>query len=308
MGCGVNLRQIEVFRAVMLAGTVTDAARILRVSQPAVSRLLRYTEDRLGMPLFKRAKGRLYPTEQAHALYQEVEKVYKGVRLVQDVAQELAESRAGRLRIAASPSLGLIFVPKAITHFLRQRDRVKIRLEILSQADLIEQVATHQADLGVSMFPVDHPTIEAHPLGQGRLVCIAPKGHPVARLELVRPADLAGYPLISFDRATPQGLMVDDAFIAARVPREIAIEVRFGQTACALVQQGAGVALVDEFSVMHNAFPGILARPFKSDAKFTITLIHDRFRPLSVVGTAFHETLRRVAASLDEPAAREARA
>jgi DNA-binding transcriptional LysR family regulator len=294
----VNLRQIEVFRAVMLAGTVTDAARILRVSQPAVSRLLRYTEDRLGMPLFKRTKGRLYPTEQAHILFREVEKVYKGVRIVQDVAQELAESRTGRLRITASPSLGLTFVPKAIALFRRQRQRVRISLEILPQAELVEHVVTHQADLGVSMFPVDHPMIEAHHLGQGRLVCIAPKGHALSKLDIVRIADLARYPLISFDRATPQGLMVDDAFIAANVKREVAIEVRFGQTACALVQQGAGVALVDEFSVMHNAFPGIVARPLESDIRFNVTLIHDRLRPLSVVGTAFHEILQKMASAL----------
>jgi DNA-binding transcriptional LysR family regulator len=298
MGGAVNLRQIEVFRAVMLAGSVTDAARVLRVSQPAVSRLLRYTEDRLGMPLFKRTKGRLYPTEQAHVLFQQVEKVYKGVRLVQDVAQELAESRTGRLRIAASPSLGLAFVPKAIALFRRHRERVKVSLEILPQADLVEQVMTHQADIGVSMFPVDHPNIEAHPLGAGRLVCIVPVGHPLAGLGRVRPADLVPYPLISFDRSTPQGLMVDDAFIAARVPREIAIEVRFGQTACALVQQGAGVALVDEFSVMHDAFPGVVALPFKSKAQFSINVIHDRFRPLSTVGTAFHEALRKVTGPL----------
>jgi DNA-binding transcriptional LysR family regulator len=298
MGGALNLRQIEVFRAVMLAGTVTEAAQILRVSQPAVSRLLRYTEDRLGMPLFKRTKGRLYPTEQAQVLFQEVEKVYKGVRVVQDVAQELAESRTGRLRIAASPSLGLSFAPKAIALFRKQRERVKISLEILPQADLIEWVLTHQTDIGLSMFPVDHPTIETHPLGTGKLVCIAPKGHPVTKLSEVEPKDLVPYPLISFDRTTPQGLMVDDAFIAAGVAREVAIEVRFGQSACALVQNGAGVALVDEFSVMHNAFPGVVARPFRSAARFSITMIHDRFRPLSVVGNAFHDVLKRLASSL----------
>lgn len=294
----MNLRQIEVFRAVMLAGTVTEAAQVLRVSQPAVSRLLRYTEDKLGMPLFKRTKGRLYPTEQAQVLFQEVEKVYKGVRVIQDVAQELAESRTGRLRIAASPSLGLSFVPKAIALFRKQRERVKISLEILPQADLIEWVLTHQTDIGVSMFPVDHPAIETHPLGTGKLVCIAPKGHPLAKLDAVEPRDLMAYPLISFDRSTPQGLMVDDAFIAAGVPREVAIEVRFGQSACAIVQQGAGVALVDEFSVMHNTFPGVVVRPFKSSARFEITLLHDRFRPLSMVGTACHGILRQVASSL----------
>src|SRR5919198_6341452 len=119
----MNLRQIEVFRAVM--------------------------------PLFQRTKGRLYPTEQAHVLFEEVEKVYKGVRIVQDVAQELAESRAGRLRIVTSPSLGLALVPKAIALFRRRREKVRISLEVLPQAELIESIVSHQADVGVSMFRVD---------------------------------------------------------------------------------------------------------------------------------------------------------
>jgi DNA-binding transcriptional LysR family regulator len=291
----LNLRQIEVFRAVMLAGSVTDAARILHISQPAVSRLLRHTEDRLGLPLFQRVRGRLHPTEQAQVLYAEVEKAYRGVRLVQDVAQELAGS--GRLRIVTSPSLGLVFVPKAIALLRRRYEDLKLNLELLPQVELVQQIATHQADIGVSMFAVDRPSIEARPLGEGGLVCIAPKGHPVARLGIVRPADLVGYPLISFDRATPQGLMVDDAFVAAGVPREVAIEVRFGQTACALVQQGTGVALVDAFSVMHDGFSGIVARPFASEARFRMTMINDRSHPLTAIGSALYDILRDLAAT-----------
>ena len=65
----MRLRQIEVFRAVMLTGTVSEAARLLHVSQPVVTRVLQHAEASLGFRLFDRQRGRLQPTPEAQALY-----------------------------------------------------------------------------------------------------------------------------------------------------------------------------------------------------------------------------------------------
>ncbi|WP_160018317.1 LysR family transcriptional regulator, partial [Raoultella sp. 18093] len=65
----MNLRQIEAFRAVMVTGSVSGAARLLHVSVPPISRLLSHTESRLGFALFERIKGRLHPTAEARRLY-----------------------------------------------------------------------------------------------------------------------------------------------------------------------------------------------------------------------------------------------
>ena len=294
----MNLRQIEVFRAIMLTGGVSDAARSLNVSQPNVSRLLRHTEDRLGIKLFERIKGRLYPTAEALTLYEEVEKAYLGIRLVHDMAQDLALSRIGRLRLVCSPSLGLTMVPNAITAFRAQRPGLRVGLEILPQAALLERVLTHQADLGLSMFPSDHPNLHVETLCRGRLVCVLPADHPLAQRPLVTPRDIAGHTLISYDRDTPQGQLIDQAFASEHVAREIAVEVRFGHTACAMVQAGAGVALVDEFSVAGGIFPSLTVRPFAPEKWFELSIVHDRLRPLSKAAEGFGAELRRIAATL----------
>ena len=90
----MNLRQIEVFRAVMLAGSVTDAARMLHVSQPGISRMLGHIELQLGVRLFERGRGKLRPTPEAHALYAEVEQVYRGVQRIDDRARGLKSGAA----------------------------------------------------------------------------------------------------------------------------------------------------------------------------------------------------------------------
>ena len=74
-----NLRHFDVVRSVMEAGSVTEAARLLRVSQPAVSKTLAQVEDRLGFRLFTRDRGRLIATAEARALLPEIEKAFLAV-------------------------------------------------------------------------------------------------------------------------------------------------------------------------------------------------------------------------------------
>ena len=111
----LNLRQIEIFRAVMITGSIAGAAQLLRISAPAVSRLLSHTESRIGFALFERIKGRLYATPEAKKLFREVELVYAGVQRVNQLAHDLSESTEGIVNIVASPSVAQMLIPQAIT-------------------------------------------------------------------------------------------------------------------------------------------------------------------------------------------------
>lgn len=113
----INLRQIEVFRAIMMTGSVSGAARLLAISQPAVSRILKQTEDRIKMPLFARRSGGLQPTPEAHRLYREVEKVYEGVQRVEALSKDLSRVKSGLLRVFSTPSVGHSLIPRAIARF-----------------------------------------------------------------------------------------------------------------------------------------------------------------------------------------------
>lgn len=292
----MNLRQIEVFRAIMQNGGISGAARALHVSQPNISRLLQHTEDSLGMRLFERIKGRLYATPEARFLYAEVEKAYRGIEILHDIARDLAESRVGRLRLACSPSLGLALVPQAIAHFCQGRTELQVGLEIMPQAELIEAVMTQQADLGIAMFPSDDPALMVETLCRGKLMCVMPQGHALLEKSEVTPADLAAYPLISYHRDTSQGRMIEDAFAQAQIAQKIAIEVRFGHTACALVLAGAGIALVDEFSVMGGSFAKLELREFSPQHNFIVSLLQHRWRPATRAAIGFAAELRKLVA------------
>ena len=288
----INLRQIEVFRAVMTTGSIRGASELLFVSQPAVSRLLSHTESRVGFALFERIKGRLYATPEAKKLFHEIERMYQGVQRVNELAQELAENRQGILNIVSSPSIGQMMIPQAIAAFREDHPQVKLTFQYLGYAPLKERLLNHQADLGVTILPVDHPNLESTPLSKGQLVCICPYNHPLSRLGTLTLADMRPYPLISYDRATPFGLIMEGMYDAAEEVLRAAIEVGSPQNACSLVQAGAGIALVDEFSVRNWPTHQLIVRQVANAPELQANLVHQRFDPLSKLAQSFVLVLR----------------
>ncbi|TWI49605.1 DNA-binding transcriptional LysR family regulator [Pseudomonas duriflava] len=288
----LNLRQIEVFRAVMTTGSISGASRLLLVSQPAVSRLLSYTESRIGFSLFERIKGRLYPTPEAKKLFREVESVYAGVQRVNTLAHDLAERSQGSVHIVSSPSIGQMLIPQAITAFRERHPDVKCTFTYLGFNHLRDSLLNQQADLGVVILPMRHPNLEMVPLCRGHLVCILPYNHPLTRRATLQLADLRPYPLISYDRETPFGAVVADMYAACGEPMRIAIEVGSPQNACALVQSGAGLALVDDFSVSSWSQSNFVVRPVAPAPTLVANLVHSRYEPLSKPAQHFVATLR----------------
>ena len=115
---GLNPRQVEAFRAVVLTGGVGMAAKLINVTQPAVSRMIRDLQQQLGLTLFERRGTGLVPTSEALSLYAEVERAFVGLDRISQMATELRTRRAGFLRIAALPALANGFLPRFAGQFL----------------------------------------------------------------------------------------------------------------------------------------------------------------------------------------------
>src|SRR6201994_2843499 len=117
----INSRQVEAFRATMLTGSVTEAAALMKVTQPAVSRLLRDLQALLKMELFERRGTGLVPTAAAMALYTEVERSFVGLERITAAAEEIRYRRIGALKVAALPALVNGYLPRVIGGFLKER-------------------------------------------------------------------------------------------------------------------------------------------------------------------------------------------
>lgn len=288
----LNLRQIEVFRAIMLTGSISGAAKLLHVSQPAVSRLISYAEQRLGLALFERIKGRLYPTPEAQRLFVEVNAVYEGVQRVNEIAEDMIENRMGHLRIACSPNLGQSLLPRAIAAFYERFPDVRIILHTMIPNVLLQAVLTQQVEVGIAFLQDTHPNVDIVPLYENRLVAAVPASHPFARRKSLAVRDLANTPLIGYGSDIPLGQLVRRLFSDEGLVPQVKIEVQQAHVACALVQAGTGIALIDELTVAGPVWPQIVVKPIVPTIAAPVSVLHPVLAPLSRVAHEFIETLR----------------
>lgn len=276
----MNARQVEIFHAVMRCGTVTDAARHLGISQPAVSKAIALAEADLRIKLFRRIKGRLLPTLEAESLLSDADHVIRSLDRLQRFAGDLREGKAGLLRVAASSSLAVSVVPAALARFHRDKPGVKTISHLLPAEQVANMVSTNQVDLGVTLSPVHAPATRVRNAAATEMVCALPEGHPLAALDVVGPADLQGEPLVSYNSRTFFGRILDEAFEKEGVVRRVAVEVAMALTAASLVRAGAGVAILDGF-LPAAGHSGIAWRPFRPRIVLPVNLLSSESRPLS---------------------------
>lgn len=292
----LNLRQIEVFRAIMLTGSISGAAKLLHVSQPAVSRLISYAEQRLGLALFERIKGRLYPTPEAQRLFIEVNAVYQGVQRVNEIAEDLIENRMGHLRIACSPNLGQSLLPRAIAAFYERLPDVRIILHTMIPNVLLQAVLTQQVELGIAFLQDTHPNVESQLLYENRMVAAVPASHPFARRKTLAVRDLANQPLIGYGSDIPLGQLVRRLFSDESLVPQVKVEVQQAHVACALAQAGTGIALIDELTVAGPVWPQIVVKPIVPTLAAPVSVLYPVPTPLSRLAHAFIDTLHSLAA------------
>ncbi len=288
----MNLRQIEVFRAVMLAGSVTDAARLLHVSQPGISRMLAHIELQLGVRLFDRVKGKLRPRPEAQALYATVEQVYRGVQRIEDVAQALQHGGGLSLRVLASPSVSLEVVPQAVAEITQSFPQARLYAETLLVRDMGAQLARGEADVGVSTLPIEHALLQSQVVGEWSLACVFRAGHVLERKPMVSARDVLRERVISFSADTPQGRLIDAWQKEHGFAADARIEVRSGQLACALAATGAGIAVVDNLTAHAWRSDKLAFRPIREAPSFKLYAVRNENVSASLLMEAFIDRVK----------------
>lgn len=285
----MNLRQMEVFRAVMLTGGVGGAAQLLHVSQPAISKVLAQAQKQAGFALFERVKGRLLPTPEGQQLHQEIDALWRGVERVRDVSRSLAEPQTGTLRLAVSASLASFLVPRTVALLCERFPRLKSRMEILIAPIMVDALLDSSVDLGVALQPNEHPNLEPVQAWRCAFACVMPEGHRLAQLDAVRPADLRGERIVTSDPNTPYGQALMRAYGREASRLNLDLSVRSSTSACWYAQAGAGVAVVDRTVTAGQSFRGLAVRPFQSRERLAVSILRNRYRPMSAVQRAFCE-------------------
>lgn len=259
----MRLRHIELFQAILQSGSLTAAAELLCISQPAVSKALKHAEQQLGFPLFTRVRGKLQPTEEAKILSRETEKLSRNLHSIQRLSDSLRRGETRPIRLVGTPALVQALIPETICRWRQDFPKTSCELASHHTLEIIQSLLLRESDIGLTFQPVTHPDLKAQVVGEGRMMVIAPANwwelelfmHPLHLKEL------AGVPLI--------GLEVDDVLgsslrgqlqMLTPVPH-INTWVQTYQLAHQLVSSGEGLALVDPLTALASHNERLMVRP-----------------------------------------------
>ena len=287
----MNLRHIEVFHAVYSVGSISGASRLLNVSQPSVSKIVKHAETRLGFPLFTLVRGRLTPTDEAHILFREVDDLHSRIDTFQRAARNLRSTSEGHIRVGVLPSLALAATPRAIASFRRKLPRVTFEVSAIHHDEFREALMSRDCDFVIGHHASTDPDITSVPLGTGYVGALFATGVLPAELDAVPLDLLQQHEIIGLAPGVAIGNLIGPVVSQASEGAP-AIQVRSVYIAAALARSGAGIAIVDEFTAQAFVGDDLQFRPIAPATKFNLSVQHLAAHPLSRLARGFVDLKR----------------
>jgi DNA-binding transcriptional LysR family regulator len=288
----MNLRQLEILRAIVRFGTTVAAGQALGLSQPAISNAIKTMEEQVGFALFQRLNNRIYPTEETKILLAEAEPIFDIHKRLEVRIQDLRHNRSGHLRIAATPPLGYGAVAKAMQSMLSKKPRVQTSFDVRQYEAVLESVVAHRSEIGFLMGFAEQAGIKSEILYRGAMVCVMRADHPLAALSVIDPGSVRKHRFIGLEDGTQLGNALRLAFNQCDESLNAAVEVRYGLTACVLAEAGVGVAVVDPLTASSAGQFSLVSRPFHPSIPVSASVVWAESRALTRVATLFVQEVR----------------
>ncbi|EGR1748730.1 LysR family transcriptional regulator [Vibrio parahaemolyticus] len=289
----MNLRQLEVFYAIMQAGTVSGAARLLHVSQPNVTRVLAHTEQQLGFALFERVKGRLVPTQEAKALLPEAEKVYQQLGQFRSLTNKVKQGTQ-HLRVGAPPVLAAHLLAPTVA-LLSKEHGISFELLTANRDELCSGLLKHELDVAIAFGEETPPALMGHVLLKENLALIAPKSAAIPAEKTVILEELISHdlPIIGLDSRDPLGLLLHQTLSARDEHYQHAITVRSYSAAAELVKHQAGFAIVDPWTAkQYRQDDAVSVHALAPNMSFSVSILFAEHTPQSIATKQFITALK----------------
>lgn len=246
------------FYAVYSAGSISKAGELLGVSQPAVSKVLRHTEDTLGYSLFERTATGLVPTKEAADLFEGAAKVFSEVNRFRARAAIANLGGERPLRVALAPSIGLSAGPRAVAAFAKCHDKTSIEIETFHFEEAVNALRNEQTDIAIAYQPYPREGLRIIPITTASFVCVTPAGYWGDKSSKITAQDLIGEPLIYLNVDAPLGhLLSSHLENVSEMQQSQRIVVNTYYIAKMLVASGAGIAVVDEYAARGPSSSGV---------------------------------------------------
>jgi DNA-binding transcriptional LysR family regulator len=284
----VELRHLEYFVAVAEELSFTRASRRLHVVQSGVSSAIQGLERELGAALFDRDRHRVTLTEAGRALLPEARATLAAAQAAADAVAEASAGLRGTLTIGTMISTASVDVPALLRQFHEQHPGVLVRLRVMpgGSADLAREVADGGLDLALLSLPGEAPAgLAVRQLAHEPLVLVCAPDDPLAKREAVPLDALAAEAFVDFPVGWGTRALIDRAFAAAGIDRQVAFEVADYRTAAGLVSNGLGVAFIPASAVPW--LDGVTQVPADPPLEWRILVAMSATRRASAAARAF---------------------
>lgn len=299
----MEIDQIETFLAVGTFGGFRRAADALRVTQPAVSARIKALEQSLGVPLFDRGQGSLVLSAAGRALRPHAEQLLHVVALARQAVHELMPARGGALQIGAALSICTYLLPDVLKRFQAGHPNVMITIRSGHSKDVLEMVLKEEVEIGLARS-LHHPGVETVSLGDDPLILVGHRAHWPARTRRVHLEEVAGRPLVLFDRGSSDWTLSHGLFRRAGLIPNVVLEVETIEAAKKMVERGLGLAFLPNLAVAREIRRGSFVAIEIVDSEplsRSLDVVHSRHRPPSQEALTFLRTLKATVTAVETP-------
>lgn len=296
----IKQRHLEVFDAIIAAGSISRAATQLNLSQPAVSIALANFEELIGFKLFQRDRGFFAPTREALLLQDEMA---QGLLALSRVSQRVSEIRAGSVgsvRIATNGAMAIHFLPPLIAAYQRDHSDVNIDILVRSSRQVADWVSSRQIDIGLIDTPVPVAGLNAT-LFNLECVCVMHEDDPLAVKRLISPTDLAGRSIVAITGQHMVDRQLDALLTAAGVTVERHISSYFFAIARNIIAVGNELAIIDPTNGKANLNDGVTWRPFAPRVDHEMAIITPSDQPLGQAAGGLYDLITQSLQRLTNP-------
>lgn len=289
----MSLDRLAALLEVASRGSITDAARALHLTQPAVTRRLQLLEEEFNAPLVLRGRKGAELTDLGRLVEREGRALLERYdRLRKDVGARM-RLEAGTVRVGGGATAVSALLPEVIRAFRKSHAGVVFELREAGSREIARSVQSDELELGIVTLPVQAEGLDVAPLKRDRLVLVAASDHELARRKRI-PADaLQGLPLVGFEAGSAIRRLIDAALERQHVRMQVVMELRSIQSILRMVGLDLGLAFVSRLG-LDPAEHRIRALPVTGlRIERTLAVVTRQGRPLSVAAAAFLKHLRR---------------
>lgn len=286
----MKLRSLEAFCAAVEEGTISGAARRMYLSQPSVSERLAELEREARVPLLKRSRRGVEPTEQGALLYEHARRALDEIRALDRVLRSLRDKHDMRLRFAASSTLGEHLLPEWLKDFGRRMPGTASELFIGNTREVVEMVDRGEMAFGVIEGEEHRSTVESFPLLDDELVVVVAPRHRWAR-QPVDVEDLSKEPFISREKGSGTRQVIESALEEKGISLNVQMEIGSTSAIKEAIEASLGYSILSRETIRLELEVGhlVVAEGFVIPRRFS--LVRHPSAPMSFAEQAFYDYL-----------------